>query len=429
MTDEERRAARAALISGVTIRQLIADLEGKRYADLVAKHMREIGTRLPSTIAVHEDLILPEEGDGVREIRTNVAKEAMQPRFWAVDAGDFLSSVSCDLNDALFPTPADEAGVFNLFQLITATLADRARLDADFRRTILEPLQVSTMPSPELGTITRMLGIAISDYDAGRISRGQLLSIFQGAIDNGDILEENNQMYVVANVLPLVDAGLLRSSEHLRTFEDRMNKMAANLKRGYMATELTYEDVLVAARSKVAGAESRFADEPSPFRATWWPGVPTFEQELLSDYGVESSMPDLSKEFFEEVSAIRDSLKELGHKGELAPWQRSGLEAGKRMMEGLNRHAEALGLWDELCFPMRRRGDLVFRIKSPGDAMGTPIIQALSLDGYVRGVTVQTARAAIEIAALTRSRDKWRVAAAVLGLILLLVLVTWAFAA
>ena len=191
-----------------------------------------------------------------------------------------------------------------------------------------------------------------------------------------------------------------------------------------MSKEPTYADVLVAARSRVAAPESRFADEPQPFRATWWPGATTFEQQLLSDYGVESPMPDLSKDFFEEVSAIHDSLKELGHKVELAGWQRSGLEAGERMMDGLNRHAEALGVWDELCFPVRRRGDLVFRIQSPRDAMGTPIIQALTVDDYVRGSSVRTARAAVDLAALAKSRDRWRVAAAVLALILLVVLLT-----
>jgi hypothetical protein len=72
-----------------------------------------------------------------------------------------------------------------------------------------------------------MLGIAIADCDAGRISRGQLRSIFQDAIDNGDILDESNQMYVVASVLPLFRAGLLRPSDHLVVFEGRMNQMAA----------------------------------------------------------------------------------------------------------------------------------------------------------------------------------------------------------
>jgi hypothetical protein len=72
---------------------------------------------------------------------------------------------------------------------------------------------------------------------------------------------------------------------------------------------------------------------------------------------------------------------------------------------------------------------MVFRIWSPRDAMGTPIIQALAIDDYVRGTSIQTARAAVELAVLAKSRDRWRMAAAILGLVLLVVLITWALAA
>jgi hypothetical protein len=74
-----------------------------------------------------------------------------------------------------------------------------------------------------MALITKMLGIAISDYDNGRISAVQLLSIFQAAIDNGDILEPDNEFYVVANVQPLLDRGALRHSPHVDTFENRMD--------------------------------------------------------------------------------------------------------------------------------------------------------------------------------------------------------------
>ena len=74
------------------------------------------------------------------------------------------------------------------------------------------------------GLITKMLSLAIGNYDAGRISREHLLKIFQDAIDNGDILEPDNELPVVAAVLPLVDGGLLHYSEHMKTFEGRMDK-------------------------------------------------------------------------------------------------------------------------------------------------------------------------------------------------------------
>lgn|GEM_PF-5399219 len=74
----------------------------------------------------------------------------------------------------------------------------------------------------DMALITKMLDIAVNDCDAGRITPVQLISIFQEAIDNGDILEEANEFSVVAHVLPLIDRGALRSSKHVAVFEARM---------------------------------------------------------------------------------------------------------------------------------------------------------------------------------------------------------------
>jgi hypothetical protein len=82
-----------------------------------------------------------------------------------------------------------------------------------------------------MALITKMLDIAVSDCDVGRITPVQLISIFQEAIDNGDILEEENKFSVVLHILPLVDRGILRSSEHLKTFEARMAAEATEFAR------------------------------------------------------------------------------------------------------------------------------------------------------------------------------------------------------
>jgi hypothetical protein len=74
-----------------------------------------------------------------------------------------------------------------------------------------------------MALITKMLGIAINDCDARRITPEQLLSIFQEAIDNGDILERDNEFIVVVHVVPLIDRGALRRSQHFDAFEARMN--------------------------------------------------------------------------------------------------------------------------------------------------------------------------------------------------------------
>jgi hypothetical protein len=223
MNEAERQVARATLIAGVSLQQLIEDLGGRRYLDLVEKHLREIGPRLPATIEVHRQLITTEERDAVDQILADLLDQASQPGFWSADAGDVCSSVSCDLHDALFPGSPDAAGVFNLFQLLTAMLANRAREDEIAHRAMRADAESSQPPPPSGGKITKMLGIAVSDCDARRISRRQLLRVFQEAIDNGDILEPDNEHHVVLHVIPLIDQGLLRSSPYVATFMGRMN--------------------------------------------------------------------------------------------------------------------------------------------------------------------------------------------------------------
>lgn len=82
-----------------------------------------------------------------------------------------------------------------------------------------------------MALITKMLEIAVNDCDAGRITPVQLISIFQEAIDNGDILEEENEFCAVVHILPLIDRGALRSSEHVATFEARMGAKATAVAR------------------------------------------------------------------------------------------------------------------------------------------------------------------------------------------------------
>ncbi|HAF14174.1 MAG TPA: hypothetical protein DCK93_19420 [Blastocatellia bacterium] len=43
-----------------------------------------------------------------------------------------------------------------------------------------------------MAEITKLLGIAINDYDVGRLSHAQLISILQEAINSGDILLPDN---------------------------------------------------------------------------------------------------------------------------------------------------------------------------------------------------------------------------------------------
>lgn len=67
--------------------------------------------------------------------------------------------------------------------------------------------------------IKNQLGMAITGREAGRITDEQLNKVFQDAIDNGDILLDENHSYVVSTILPLVGRGALRSSDYLVEFE------------------------------------------------------------------------------------------------------------------------------------------------------------------------------------------------------------------
>lgn len=195
-----------------------------------------------------------------------------------------------------------------------------------------------------------------------------------------------------------------------------------------MRTEVTFEQIIAAARSKLENGEARIADASCPFRATWWPGTPGFEQELLSDYGMPTPVPELEEAFRDEVGAIQESLKEAGHTPALAGWQRGSRGAARTMMISLNTQADALGIWDEIGIPVRRRGDLVFRILAPRDVMGSPIVQALHVDDYIRAVSTKTAEDVACISRLTKKLSDWRLTSLVLGMIVAL-LFAWRFAA
>ena len=193
-----------------------------------------------------------------------------------------------------------------------------------------------------------------------------------------------------------------------------------------MRTEVTFEQIVTDVRSKLKDDGARIADAPRPFRETWWPGATGFGQELLSDYGVPTSFPEIERDFYDEVSAIRDSLKHAGHKPTLAEWQKVSIDAGRRLMTSLNLRVDALSVWDKIAIPVRRRGDLVFRILAPRDVTGSPIVQTLHVDHYIRGVSIETAENAACISGLTKKVSRWRLTSFVLGAFVALIF-TWRF--
>lgn len=189
-----------------------------------------------------------------------------------------------------------------------------------------------------------------------------------------------------------------------------------------MPRTLPYEQVIAAARRRLATAAERLTTVPYPFRATWWPSEATFEQHLLSDYHFPTLAPELERDFQEEVGAIREALNELDFDPVLTRGQKRLNLDERSLMKSVNIQAEALSVWDAIGVPVRRRGETVWHILAPRDVMGAPIIHPLDVDEYVRGAAIQTSLDATQIARLTKHLERWRVVAIALAVVVALVL-------
>lgn len=185
--------------------------------------------------------------------------------------------------------------------------------------------------------------------------------------------------------------------------------------------EIDYAQVIAAVRAKLSCGAERIADAPAALRWSWWPTEPDIQDQLRSDYGVATDYSELENEFQSEVVAIRESLESLGHVPRLADWQGSSSVDGTSLWTGLNRSAVALSLWDRFGMPVRRRGDLVFRLWAPRQIMGgAPIIKAVPIDLYILTVAQKTAIDAVEISRLQAALRRWRSLSAAVGAVLLI---------
>ena len=182
-----------------------------------------------------------------------------------------------------------------------------------------------------------------------------------------------------------------------------------------MEETATYQEVVEVIQERLEDGVRRISDVPCVFRRTWWPEGPSVEQCLLSDYSMPTASPDLDKIFREEVNAISEFLEKIDRDS-----QQGEAEPAKNIMASVNGQAKALGIWDNIAFPIRREGDIVFRILAPRDVMGSPIIQKLHVDDYIRGASMRTARDAAHSDMIERQLRRWRTASLVLGLLLLL---------
>ncbi len=185
--------------------------------------------------------------------------------------------------------------------------------------------------------------------------------------------------------------------------------------------ELGYVQVIEAARAQLGCGAERIADVGVPLHWSWWPTQPDFHDQLLSDHAVPTDYSELENEFRAEVAAIREALKSRGHIPQSADWHEGSSPESASLWTDLNRSADALSLWDRFGMPIRRRGDLVFRLWAPRDVLGgAPIIKSLPIDLYIAGVAQKTAVDLAEIACHQAEIRRWRNIAIALGAALLI---------
>lgn len=188
------------------------------------------------------------------------------------------------------------------------------------------------------------------------------------------------------------------------------------------------DEILVARlQASLPDGHLRFFRSSAPLREAWFPTRPAELQEFLSDYNTadldEPEQEDaLRHEWRNEILAIMKILEE----GDAQDPTVDQSDPGARLEAGLARRARALYIWDEYGVPLRLRARTVYRIQSPRDALGDPVILSIPLSSFIVMSSAKTAHDAVTIGHLTNALSKWRLSAliAVLGFLALLL---WTF--
>jgi hypothetical protein len=185
--------------------------------------------------------------------------------------------------------------------------------------------------------------------------------------------------------------------------------------------------LVAAARNALPGGDDRLVDSTCSLRNAWFPVdvEPSFEEQMLSDHGALHSKNPIAGEFDEEVNAL---IQAIASRSDSRSLEQVKAEGGEEAMliaaeDRMGRRPMALALWDRHGAPVRLRGDTVFRVVSPRDVMGDPIIRSYPAHQFVTQVSVRTAELAQHLKETKSSLARWRVTSA--GLLFLLALIAW----
>jgi hypothetical protein len=177
------------------------------------------------------------------------------------------------------------------------------------------------------------------------------------------------------------------------------------------------------AQHSLQDGQYRFADASANLKYSWFPShlQPQMGDELLSNYGVDSGVDWLQEQFREEIEQIEKAFGfEEALPKELKGWQSKGAKGTVALFEyKIDRQATILSIWDTYSVPVRYKNGRVYRIWSPKDIMGEPIIKHLSVEDFIRLACVETAAEYAAFAKLNKQLQVWQAVAGVIAFLLI----------
>jgi hypothetical protein len=197
----------------------------------------------------------------------------------------------------------------------------------------------------------------------------------------------------------------------------------------------TFPYIIKDVRHRLCDDGARIAESPSQFGGVWWPCDPWgdplkdygnsqyLNAQLNSDFAVPHGSKELVDEFKAELKAIHECLDNSPDAKKKLNWTNAGDNDGQNIIAAMNNAALELRVWDQIAFPLRRRGDLLFRIFPPRDVAGAPIVAAVPVDEFIRGSSLQSLGDRMEIGQLRRQLTRWRFATGAIAAVFLIVLI------
>jgi hypothetical protein len=139
--------------------------------------------------------------------------------------------------------------------------------------------------------------------------------------------------------------------------------------------KLNYNEIIQYVRKKLNCGADRITTDPYFSRNNWWPQPLDIQDKISSDHGFSVKFKEIEYEFNEEFNAILEIVRQKDPKND---------SSEDIIMRTAEQIATALNIWDQIGVPIRRRGDILYRIWAPEQIIGgTPIIKACHIENFI----------------------------------------------